>query len=111
MRISDWSSDVCSSDLPLVNQAVDGILAMALQLPAVQKLGQEIGIDIADGLGGIARAAEKPFRPEPAAQSRSEERRVGKEGVSTGRTLWSPCTEKKKKYTLISTQLRHKEQK
>ncbi len=42
----------------LVNQAVDGILAMALQLPAVQKLGQEIGIDIADGLGGISRAID-----------------------------------------------------
>ena len=45
-------------DRPLVNQAVDGILAMALQLPAVQKLGQEIGIDISNGLGGIARSAD-----------------------------------------------------
>lgn len=42
----------------MVNQAVDGILAMALQLPAVQRLGQEIGIDIADGLGGISRAID-----------------------------------------------------
>jgi len=56
-------------DKPLVNQAVDGILSMALQLPAVQKLGQEIGIDIAEGLGGIARAAEGPLRPGPAAKS------------------------------------------
>ncbi|WP_341702248.1 flotillin domain-containing protein [Ferrovibrio sp.] len=47
-------------DRPLVNQAVDGILSMALQLPAVQKLGQEIGIDIAQGLAGISRAAEAP---------------------------------------------------
>jgi flotillin len=45
-------------DKPLVNQAVDGILAMALQLPAVQKLGQEIGIDIANGLGGIAKSID-----------------------------------------------------
>ena len=47
-------------DRPLVNQAVDGILAMALQLPAVQKLGQEIGIDIGNGLSGIAKSAEAP---------------------------------------------------
>lgn len=53
----------------LVNQAVDGILAMALQLPAVQKLGQEIGIDIADGLGGISRAIDTTPRHGTAAKS------------------------------------------
>src|SRR3546814_1003346 len=61
MRISDWSSDVCSSDL----------------LP-VQRLhaGQ---VDAAAGAG------------EPVLQRvRSEERRVGKECVSTCRSRWSP---------------------
>src|SRR3546814_3951624 len=29
MRISDWSSDVCSSDLALLRQAVDGVFDVA----------------------------------------------------------------------------------
>ncbi|MEM8761691.1 MAG: flotillin domain-containing protein, partial [Pseudomonadota bacterium] len=33
-----------ASDGPMVNQVIDGILGMALQLPAVQKLGEEIGM-------------------------------------------------------------------
>ncbi|MFX8949719.1 flotillin domain-containing protein, partial [Acinetobacter baumannii] len=45
-------------DKPLVNQAVDGILGMALQLPAVQKLGQEIGLDIGSGISGLSKAIE-----------------------------------------------------
>ncbi len=51
-------------DRPLVNQAVDGILGMALQLPAVQKLGQEIGLDIGSGLSGLSKAIE----PRPNAE-------------------------------------------
>lgn len=53
---------------PVVNQVVDGILSMALQLPAIQKLGEEIGINVA---GGIARTASglspngSVKRPEP----------------------------------------------
>src|SRR3546814_7644774 len=62
MRISDWSSDVCSSDLVLADDfATDGL---AFTEP--------------DGVSlGVA------FR-------RSEERRVGKECVSTCRSRWSP---------------------
>jgi flotillin len=51
---------------PAVNQVVDGILSMALQLPAVQKLGEEIGINIGGGIarvtGGIfeTRASDPP---------------------------------------------------
>jgi uncharacterized membrane protein YqiK len=36
-----------------VNQVVDSVLAMALQLPAVQKLGEEVGISIGEGVRGI----------------------------------------------------------
>src|SRR3546814_6416863 len=59
MRISDWSSDVCSSDLAY----------LALQRrPEEQQAGARI-------LGQLIR---------------SEERRVGKECVSTCRSRWSP---------------------
>ena len=39
---------------PAVNQVVDGVLSMALQLPAVKKLGEEVGINIGDGLKGLS---------------------------------------------------------
>jgi flotillin len=42
----------------VANQVVDGILSMALQLPAVQKLGEEIGINIGNG---IARTTGHAF--------------------------------------------------
>ncbi|MEM1163146.1 MAG: flotillin domain-containing protein [Pseudomonadota bacterium] len=41
-----------------VNQAVDGVLNMALQLPAVKKLGEEVGLNIGDGLSGISGPME-----------------------------------------------------
>ncbi len=37
-----------------VNQVVDSVLSMALQLPALQKLGEEVGMNIGDGVRGIA---------------------------------------------------------
>src|SRR3546814_16242858 len=64
MRISDWSSDVCSSDLlaPFIY----------LQIISAATLGWLI------------------WGQFPDAFSRSEERRVGKECVSTCRSRWSP---------------------
>jgi uncharacterized membrane protein YqiK len=41
-------------DKSTVNQVVDSVLSMALQLPAVQKLGEEVGMNIGDGVRGIA---------------------------------------------------------
>src|SRR3546814_2319367 len=70
MRISDWSSDVCSSDLPCVflrhRLAPGGDLRM---IPRSQHFGDR---------------APFPYL------RRSEERRVGKECVSTCRSRWSP---------------------
>src|SRR3546814_1173883 len=77
MRISDWSSDVCSSDLPVNPDFGSLNLAQAVILAAYEwskQAGQpEMVIDNYEG---------------PA--SRSEERRVGKECVSTCRSRWSP---------------------
>src|SRR3546814_19736271 len=60
MRISDWSSDVCSSDLLEIAMAVNQ--AAGRVVPALAHL----------------------------AQRRSEERRVGLECVRTFRSRWSP---------------------
>src|SRR3546814_5858414 len=71
MRISDWSSDVCSYDL-IVN-TVDKLL----QLYTIY--GPPEHID-----GTIHRTKAD------AEAARSEVRRVGKECVSTCRSRWSP---------------------
>src|SRR3546814_17564533 len=87
MRISDWSSDVCSSDLPpqaagkrrLSHERRRRTLRdLRLRRPRLvdgRRLRQR-------GRGGRA--------------GRSEERRVGKECVSTCRSRWSPNHEKKR---------------
>src|SRR3546814_15368304 len=105
MRISDWSSDVCSSDLGEQRQAV-GILRAR---PARQH-DDEIG-DMAvhdEGFGAvqpIAAALDRrrgqldPAHVPAAVVLRSEERRVGKECVSTCRSRWSPYHYNKKKQT------------
>src|SRR3546814_8232333 len=73
MRISDWSSDVCSSDLQGATPA--GCIGV--------------------GLGSGPRKASMDSRMRVVAGSRprgtrSEERRVGRECVSTCRSRWSP---------------------
>src|SRR3546814_6221599 len=80
MRISDWSSDVCSSDLPQPADAAHdrGVVIV------------EVHHDAIDAARLIGRAPGHP-------QRRSEERRVGKECVSTCRSRWLPYHQKKKK--------------
>src|SRR3546814_5596546 len=93
MRISDWSSDVCSSDLHCDGgrRAADGCRrqrAREAQRHALREglafrqgvgpgLGQRTHIGLVGGIG-------------PVPMIRSEERRVGKEWVSTCRSRWSP---------------------
>ena len=56
-------------DRAMVNQVIDGILSMALQLPAVKKLGEEIGINIGDGMKGLT----SDTRDEPTERTEHEE--------------------------------------
>src|SRR3546814_12883200 len=101
MRISDWSSDVCSSDLfdarreayyTGLNLTVD---ARAFSSAIREELAQELlllnaNIPRNDKVRllwrGENRISLTPFKP-----LRSEERRVGKECVSTCRSRWSPA--------------------
>src|SRR3546814_8881428 len=70
VRISDWSSDVCSSDLPWGLFSVDG---------SCYQCGPP-------SFGAVGSAATEAC----SYTKRSEERRVGKECVSTCRSRWSP---------------------
>src|SRR3546814_13008384 len=103
MRISDWSSDVCSSDL------LDLLyIGVGNGSPWNQNLRSPGG---GDNLFLASIVALKPetgeyvwhFQATPGDEwdytstqpMRSEERRVGNEGVSTGRSRWWPFLSKK----------------
>src|SRR3546814_8289629 len=45
MRIGDWSSDVCSSDLLIVGCLVDTVPAILIFVPILQPTAVEFGID------------------------------------------------------------------
>src|SRR3546814_13292744 len=105
MRISDWSSDVCSSDLPLrFGQTVEqsGRARVIADLPGGHEEADRAAICIGDGmklgvhaaLRAADQASRTPFytpRLDAVRCARSEERRVGTECVSTCRSRWSPA--------------------
>src|SRR3546814_15683242 len=117
MRISDWSSDVCSSDLMSVQQIVgiepgqtDDIIVcpvvIEIEIQGASKDRIRIFIMAAQREACFGRTVElvggrqKTFQSclrlqidvpvEQRETIRSEARRVGKECVSTCRSRWSP---------------------
>src|SRR3546814_12047945 len=95
MRISDWSSDVCSSDLgstPAVPPAGpmlgDGIPLPFLDEPPTVPARQVTAP--AAPPAPVTSARRDPAPPGVQPPERQEERRVGKEGVSTCRSGWWP---------------------
>src|SRR3546814_15924729 len=95
MRISDWSSDVCSSDL-LANLGDTRSLIIHpastthSQLSEAELVEAGAGPDVVRVSVGIEHIDDIIADLAQALESRSEERRVGKECVSTGRSRWSP---------------------
>src|SRR3546814_18055704 len=102
MRISDWSSDVCSSDL------VVGNLARVVNRGAGDFLKQQFAdlrqaiphADCQIGEGICFCVDHMDRRQLWRGFARSEERRVGKECVSRCRSRWSPSHLKKKIKTM-----------
>src|SRR3546814_14466835 len=115
MRISDWSSDVCSSDLYLAglaqldlaihahraagDQRLAGTAAVANphqleQLVEFDEVAVELEVELVHGETGEASTTASRYRARRAnglgQPSRSEERRGGKEGVSMVRYRVSP---------------------
>src|SRR3546814_18248873 len=100
MRISDWSSDVCSSDLqpmPAGNVAVASFQTATLRLAMAPISAWSADtwsmiVYVVAVIGIVALMLGLSWR--------SEERRVGKECVRTCRSRWSPYhTKKKSKYS------------
>ena len=50
-----------------VNQALDSVLGMALQMPAMQALGKELGISLENGLAGVTNDVMDVPESSPAA--------------------------------------------
>src|SRR3546814_16409192 len=99
MRISDWSSDVCSSDLS--SKPITGEVFRAeveRRLSATRKGPEPVDVPPSDAETAAAIAATAqgdtvvtaPGLGGQPAPDRSEERRVGKEWVSTCRSRGSP---------------------
>src|SRR3546814_14877915 len=106
MRISDWSSDVCSSDLghrcrrSPCRWSLDCSQAF---LGSVRRRGYHVGhssechLHLQHQPGPLALLEAADAVRLVARRVRSEERRVGKEGVCTCRSRWLPYLYKKNK--------------
>src|SRR3546814_18867930 len=114
MRISDWSSDVCSSDLEnAVRDHFDHYLSDHMER------GKALLAYVLDRMDErLKRKQEKKVKRKTATNSRklrlpsSEERRVGKECVRTCRSRWAPYHIKKnKKKTRERQKYKNKRQK
>src|SRR3546814_19504397 len=104
MRISDWSSDVCASDLIWRQLEVPTMMTLGALHEIIQAAmcwsdshlweftvdGRRYGMPDDDDLGGETL--------EDADEARSEKRRVGKESVSPCSSRWSPYHYKKKQH-------------
>src|SRR3546814_11418039 len=98
MRISDWSSDVCSSDLcraqALETLAVDGLERVAHRRDHARDAGGDERVGAGPGAAGVRARFEGDVGGgalRAVTSLRSEWRRVGKECVSTCRSRWSPA--------------------
>src|SRR3546814_18644218 len=95
MRISDWSSDVCSSDLPYFKLA--GLVDSASRTVFITKTDDDAVDHALEAIECISQTQDNELtqtRSETKTlgtdAKRSEERSVGKECVSTCRSRWSP---------------------
>src|SRR3546814_13031948 len=96
MRISDWSSDVCSSDLDPPTRVSQ--FAAAPRVSAVNSSADRPSSMVyacfwtapTFGHALYTYRCDPDASHAPAPATRSEERRVGKECVRKGRFGWSP---------------------
>src|SRR3546814_6571027 len=96
MRISDWSSDVCSSDLQDDDEEVAELVEEQAPRRSARRLGElvgpvlrqpALGLAGAEAVGGVdVEVGHQVVVVEGVGGS--EEGRVGKEGVRTCRTRW-----------------------
>src|SRR3546814_12025954 len=112
MRISDWSSDVCSSDPPEADEYLIEYEGRAVPVARRPQMAEHLGVVkphaartlhqrlhqhggnlsamlLKRGIHGVRGQIDDELIGHHAAK-RSEERRVGKECDSQGRSRWAP---------------------
>src|SRR3546814_21052555 len=109
MRISDWSSDVCSSDLRRIaaELAARDPSRAARYRDNAEAAATAIGELDTELAQALAAVADRPYVVFHDDYPRSPERRVGKACVSTCRSRWSPSHSKKKRSATILCDNRH----
>src|SRR3546814_17470026 len=99
MRISDWSSDVCSSDLHWLRRRAGSSNKQVFSC-------DKVFLSVANTLSHLPAHGEKRRiiidSKGLLCYQRSEERRVGRECVSKCRSRWSPYHYKKKTISMIA---------
>src|SRR3546814_15607132 len=98
MRISDWSSDVCSSDLLAVDVSSLALRERVEHQAALERVRNKLDAVLLAQMGEFSGSGAWQLDAASSAINwfqgqvggRSEERRVGKECVSTCRSRWSP---------------------
>src|SRR3546814_7772216 len=90
MRISDWSSDVCSSDLVVASYRANLIEVNPTTITAAFNLNTYKIDRVNISSVSFNEVSIYNFKHNAPKWRRSEERRVGKECVSTCRSRWSP---------------------
>src|SRR3546814_20250511 len=111
LLISYWSSDVCSSDL-IVLQRLDGVMHAALKvgfvvgwhrsLPVLDDRRRAFAAEHLAEVAALADVADDDRAIVVAAKGRSVEQRVGNECVSRCRSRWSRCQSKQSKMSILS---------
>src|SRR3546814_16303419 len=99
MRISDWSSDVCSSDLVEGQRVEAGKVLFRIDPEPFEVALQQAEARLKNEQALLRQAERSWARVSTLYKDRavrSEERRVGHECVSTCRYRWSPYHQKKK---------------
>src|SRR3546814_12745388 len=105
MRISDWSSDVCSSDLDGIARAVKVAQQVDGPVKVVYSREEDIQHDMyrpyyydrfSAGLDAEGRPVAWPHRIPGSSVMRPEERRAGKERVRKCRSRWAPAPYKQR---------------
>src|SRR3546814_11724586 len=90
VRISDWSSDVCSSDLRMAATSPPPRQRPIMAVRTARKPGKKTDTAFPPETIALLEAIERKVL-------RSEERSVGKESVSTCRSRWATAHENNKK--------------
>src|SRR3546814_19129951 len=108
MRISDWSSDVCSSDLAnppwtrakmnpaLFSKMTGAIVGFEMRIAAWRPTITLSQNKSTDERGRVIAGVEETGHGALAELMGSEERRVGEEAVSKGGCWWGPDASKNK---------------